>query len=208
MISYRTNHANHVHQLAVSVSKHYYASKDGLLKYQRKPMEITLEDIAKQQRRHMILYSLRDHFSGLFYSEITFGPAVMEIADFLNRAWLPKAGYDFHGIPEALIVSGTVKLAFPALESNLARIETGLINPTSGFQTGIRDLRTIEENLGFALEKPIQNAQDMVKLIYLSQAKQKGRGGAQSRLEMWRVSAPPIRIPPKDWGHHVQTPLR
>ena len=42
MNHYASTRPNHVHQLMVSVSRHLYAGTDGLLKYQKKSMEMTL----------------------------------------------------------------------------------------------------------------------------------------------------------------------
>ncbi len=82
MRSYRSDYPNHLHQLNVCISKHYYATRDGLLKYQKKAMDVSLAKSSLADRRHMLVYCIRDHCSGVFYAEIDFFPAVAIVPSF------------------------------------------------------------------------------------------------------------------------------
>jgi hypothetical protein len=198
--SYRSDHPNHVHQLTVAVSKHYYASKDGALKYQKKPMEISLSETHASARRHMVIYSLRDHCSGVFYSEIAFCPSVPTAQDFLGRAWGRKADYLFHGLPVLLTIPRTVQAVFPSLASDAEMLGIKLVDVTSGFQGGIRDLRTIEDSLVLSINKPIAEAQDWVNYICVSHAKDASRVHGKTKIELWQQGVPAIRLPAVGWG--------
>lgn len=199
MISYRSEHPNHVHQLAASVSKHYYASKDGYLKYQKKPMEVRLDALHEQDRAHMVLFSIRDHCSGLFYAEVAFGPTLPSMTAFLSRAWSPKADYAFYGVPKLLTIPRTVEVAFPGLSASVRKLGIELVGVTSGFQSGIRDLRTIDDALYTAEGQSLDVVARCVQDAYLYQANEKSRNGAESKLELWRRGVPMPRSPHAGW---------
>jgi len=93
--SYRSEYANQVHQLNVSVSKHYYVTKTGSLKYQIKQQEINLDKLARSERLHLIHYVIRDHFSGLFYAELAISNNPIPIHEFLYRVWAQEREYYF-----------------------------------------------------------------------------------------------------------------
>jgi hypothetical protein len=40
---YASNYSNEVHQLIVSVSRHYFITRQGFLKHQKKPLEVNLK---------------------------------------------------------------------------------------------------------------------------------------------------------------------
>ena len=198
---YRSKYPNHVHQLAGSVSRHFYAGTDGLLKYQKKPFEVSLINVSEQRRRHMIVYTVRDHCSGLFYAEIYFGPAVPSILRFLDRAWSPKSDYIFHGVPELLLFPRTLDRAFPKLKALAVSLGVGLPEVTSGFQSGIRDIRTIEDNLIIAVGQSTDTATNWVHKTCLFMAEEKARTGIESKLELWKRSIPEVRLPPTGWAN-------
>lgn len=52
-IPYGTNHSNQLHQLLVSVSRHFYAARDGNLKYQEKPFEVNIKNYQKSKKDHL-----------------------------------------------------------------------------------------------------------------------------------------------------------
>lgn len=199
MISYRSEHPNHVHQLVASVSKHYYATKDGYLKYQQKPVEISLAAVAEQTRSHLILFSLRDHCTGLFYAEVGFGPRLPSITDFLTRAWSPKVDYAFHGLPRFLTIPQTVEAAFPGLGARVRTLGIELIEVTNGFQSGVRDVKTLEESLRLAEGQPLNRAAEWVQYTYFHHATEKSRNKVQSKLELWCSGVPSLRIPSAEW---------
>lgn len=145
--TYRTDYPNQVHQLSVSVSKHLYITKSGCLKFQSKPMDTSLGKPSKLDKTHVIHYLLRDHFSGVFYGEICSSSSLFPLEDYLLRAWSKKNEYIFCGIPEYLTVPKTVATIFPNIYQFLQSLEIQTIKVTSGFQGGVRDVKTWEEHI-------------------------------------------------------------
>lgn len=198
---YKTDHPNHVHQLAIAASKHYYASNDGVLKYQKKPMEAALSATSSTGgRRHMITYALRDHCSGVFYSEITFLPAKLSAKGFLCRAWNLKPNYPFCGLPRLMTIPRTVSSRFPSLSEEVEGIGIELIEVTSGFQSGVRDIRTVEDNLRLCIGEPIEVAKEWVNHVCMSHSGDAARVKGTSKIELWQHHVPEIRLPPESWG--------
>ncbi len=147
MHRYRSDYSNQVHQLVVSMSRHYYVTKQGKYQYQKKPFEVQLG--AQGTRLHAVHYVIRDHFSGLFYAEISDSDHLIPIEDFLYRAWCKKTEHPFHGIPEAISVPKTVQNVWPLVTELLMQSGIEVIDVTSGFQGGVRDIRTWEDNLRY-----------------------------------------------------------
>lgn len=199
ILEYRSEHPNHVHQLAVSVSKHYYATKDGRLKYQQKPIELKLSDLAKSDKANLVHFVIRDHFSGLFYSEASFGRELTLIEQFLRRAWALKDDYVFGGLPRLLMIPRTVQAVFPRLAAQVTKLDINLVEVTSGFQTGVRDIRTIEQNLVLAIDGPIETAGRFLRHICVTQAEGKSRNRVDNKLELWAKYVPPLQILPAQW---------
>lgn len=157
---YQSNHSNEVHQLIVTPSKHYFITSSGTLKYQKKPFDVKLENINNAKKTHVIHYLIRDHFSGLFYWEICSSIAPIPIYEFLYRAWNKKEKHPLYGIPECVTIPKNVQLFFPGLIGFIEKIGIIYIKVTSGFQGGVRDIRTIEDELkfvGFDYSNPHQS---------------------------------------------------
>jgi hypothetical protein len=140
---YVTSHVNDVQQLSVTVSKHLTVLKDGRLKWQWKPQDVDTRTIP-DNARHVLHYMIRDHFSGAFYAEVSSSTDFLDIADFLYRAWTDKTVSRFKGLPLALTVPATVIRMFPRLPNLLHYYDIESIKATSGFQSGVRDVRTWE----------------------------------------------------------------
>lgn len=199
MRQYATEYSNQVHQLAVSVSRHYFATKDGRLKYQNKPIDVHLHNVSASERNHVVHYVLRDHFSGLFYSEIAFVGGLAPLEGFLHRAWSEKEDYLFCGLPDLLMVPRTVDGALPTIKERVLKLGVQLVEVTSGFQSGIRDIRTIEEDLKFVAGESIETAVRYARQICRFQAERKSRNGREKKLELWAKYLAEIRIPPNGW---------
>lgn len=202
MKSYRSLHPNHVHQLAATVSRHYYAGKDGVLKHQTKPFETSLANLTNASRNHMVIYSLRDHFSGLFYAEIGFGPELPSMRAFLGRAWRPKhhiTDLPLCGVPELMLIPKTAQAVFPDVVFDIERLSVGLVEVTSGFQSGIHDINTIENSLGYCIGKPIDQAISFLPKVCGWRAKDKKTNKERSKAEVWREHVPAVRLLPKEW---------
>jgi len=107
-VSYQSDYGNQVHQLIVSVSKHFYIKKDGHIYYQKKALEIDLIRLDKSKINHVVHYLIRDHFSGTFYGEVSQSNNLMPVGEFLFNAWKQKEIDIFCGIPEFIILPKTV----------------------------------------------------------------------------------------------------
>lgn len=208
MKSYRSDFPNHVHQLVVSVSKHFYAGKDGLLKYQTKPMEMTLAKLSQATRKHMLTYVLRDHCSGVYYAETCFAPEVLPLKGFLARAWRQKPDYPFCGMPKLLLFPSVLREAFPGVAEDVESLGIELVKVTSGFQAGgTRDIRTIEEQLGGQLgyenwqhqSWSMEAAQAWIQEHNADIAKKTGRTGHETKLEMWQRGVGHLDFPTTAW---------
>ena len=147
MNSYQTNYSNEVHQLIVSPSKHYYVTKKGTLKYQKKPFEVNLKNVKSSNINHVIHFLIRDHFSGLFYWDICSADSLFLIYEFLFRAWKKKDSHPLYGIPDFLTIPMNVQTYFPDLVKFTKNIGITYIKVTSGFQGGVRDIKTVENEL-------------------------------------------------------------
>lgn len=145
MYRYQSDYSNQVHQLMVSVSRHFFITRAGKYQYQKKPFNVELA--TRSAKRHAVHYLIRDHFSGLFYAELGDSECLTSIEEFLYRAWSKKLDHPFHGFPEAVSVPQTVRTAWPSVAASLAELGIPVIKVTSGFQGGIRDIRTWEEHL-------------------------------------------------------------
>ena len=143
---YVTTHSNQVQQVSVTVSKHLMVLKDGRLKWQWKAIDtVNTRNFRDSRTRHVVHYIIRDHFSGAFYAEVSTSTEFLDIADFLYRAWTAKKASSFSGIPRGLTVAATVMEMFPGMPNLLRHYGIVLIKATSGFQSGVRDIRTWEE---------------------------------------------------------------
>ncbi len=145
--SYCSDYSNHVHQLVVTISRHFYVTKLGKFKRQSSPFKAVLSRPSTYTKRHIVHYILTDHFSGLFYAEVTTSDDVFPIEEFLARAWGEKFEHPLQGEPDLLVVPKSVFDSFPSFSSWLGQKPIRVVLATSGFQTGIRSLRTWEEIL-------------------------------------------------------------
>ncbi|ENM4049450.1 hypothetical protein VV99743_03310 [Vibrio vulnificus] len=146
-VRYRSDYSNHVHQLVVTVSKHFYVTKQGKFKRQSTPFKAVIGKSSSYTKTHVVHYMITDHYSGLFYSEVTTSDDLFPIEAFLERAWGGKSGHPMQGEPNLLVVPKSVFNAFPSLSSWLHQKPIELVQATSGFQAGIRSIRTWEEVL-------------------------------------------------------------
>ena len=199
---YRSDYPNHVHQVGVTVSKHYYLGADGLLKYQQKPFEVKLNTLKQSPKRHLILLVVRDHTTGLFYGEAAIGPDLPSLESFLGRAWREKADFPFCGIPELLMLPKTVTQAFPGIESTMIAEGIRVIEPTSGYQSGaLVSLRYLERDLCVAHIPSLgfrgtrEDINRACRLAMSRNAKTELRGTKVSKLNVWLSQVPELRLP-------------
>ncbi|MCE5319171.1 MAG: hypothetical protein LLG04_17640 [Parachlamydia sp.] len=197
--SYRTEYANQVHQLNVSVSKHYYVTKTGLLKYQIKKQEVNLDKLTTSERLHIIYYVIRDHFSGLFYSELAVSNNPIPIHEFLYSVWAQERDYSFFGTPDTITIPESLERFFPSIKEQVTSLGIGLVKVTSGFQSGIRDIRTIEDELRYCIGFSFEEAKGEIINICTMLNKQNSRTGKSSKIDLWRNNLRNLYVPKNDW---------
>lgn len=189
--SYRSDHSNQVHQVVISVSKHFFIKKDGGLSYQKKPFETSLAKAGMQNRRHVVHYLIRDHFSGTFYAEVFPADNMSDIAEFLYRSWSQKPKHPFCGIPDFITIAATVTDHFPNIHRLLDAYGIGFVKATSGFQSGIRDLRTWEEEVrtrpGLTSFEQLQSMAPGLSRLLCE--------GRFNKLAKWKASIKEVRVP-------------
>lgn len=198
-MSYQTNYPNEVHQLNVSLSKHLYVLKNGEIKYQKKPFDLNLNNFQKSDKFHIVHYVVRDHFSNAFYGEIYVTNDLSDLRGFLFRAWSKKEEYPFCGIPENLIVLKTVQKFSPGILEFIENCGVSIVNATSGFQAGVRTLKTWEEELRFAtsLDGDFKNIEGAQKnIIYLcAHVNSRDFGKKESNISRWHKNIQRIKLP-------------
>lgn len=150
MLRYYTEYSNQVHQLNISLSKHFYCLKDGQVKYQEKPFDINWINFAKTGKTHLVHYIIRDHYSNAFYGEIHQVENMISIEDFLFNAWREKNDYQFRGVPKTLLAPRSVIEKFPKLSALYKNVSTIFLQEaTSGFNAGVRIIVDWERDLRF-----------------------------------------------------------
>ena len=205
---YQSPYPNYAHQLFVTPSKHLMVLKDGRLRYQSKPVEVSLGAVSTTPREHLVHYIVADHTSSAFYAETRSGRSLQSAVEFLKRAWQKKEGFFFHGIPEVLSVPAAVAETFPDVLPWLASLGVRAFAPTSGFQAGVHQVRNWDNDLAAAasvheylngvsvdlsaLEQIISATLKRSNEALLSRSAQK-----MTRRELWespRNAWPPIRL--------------
>lgn len=199
MNRYKSDYPNQVHQLVITVSKHFYVKKDGMLGWQKKAFDVSLNNQAKSNRNHLVHCLIRDHFSGAFYCEVANTQFMPDAVAFLHRAWSLKDHHPFCGIPQAITIPKTVLEKFPNVPSLTDSLGIHTIKVTSGFQSGVRDIRTWEEyirtdpalcgeNNTFSNLKNRESAASIFICSWNSRGK--------SKLKVWTDEVEKLYIPP------------
>lgn len=187
-----TGFANETHQLLVSVSRHLYISKSGVVKYQEKPMEVDIGNFHRSRKEHLVYYVLRDVFSGNFIFAVATTREMLPLLDFLHFGWKKDKEEDyFWGLPQNLSVPKRV--SSPELITGLRQLKVEPFHPPSGFASGIRIIRDLEENLCFyALGRSAIHSLDTVQNCKSSVYRFMLKGaGKINRINLWRNSLPP-----------------
>lgn len=153
-----TEYSNQLHQLMVSVSKHFYFGSDGYVKYQEKLMDVNIKNCHKSRKEHLVYYILRDHFSGSFTFQIATTKKLIPLADFLYYAWSEDVGEEkfLWGMPDFIFIPQMI--TSDDLLFGLNRLYVNPLHPPSGFASGIRIIRDIEENLGYFMSRTVDHS--------------------------------------------------
>lgn len=200
MQSYRSLNPNHVHLLMVAPSKHYYAGQDGVLKYQKKPFDVSLRGAAQSKRQHMVMYVLRDHFTALQYAEVCFAPSFISLQAFLGRAWRAKKGTPLRGVPEILLTSKRVLDFFADDAENIAALGVRILPATSGFQSGIHGALAVERHLSICIGHPYRDLSPWLGQFCEFDARGSLRSTGRTKADVWLARAKHVRELPSEWG--------
>jgi tetratricopeptide (TPR) repeat protein len=194
---YSTDFPNQVHQLLVTVSRHLYVLKNGEVHYQKKPFEVDLKNVIKSSKVHIVHYILKDHYSGLFYAELCTQHDLISIEEFLYRAWSRKDNFTFCGMPVLLTVPKSVIDFAPGLISLLNALQINIVEPTSGYQAGVREIRTWENEIRIAPAfNPMLKSFDALKDFTLELIRNlNSSGGKKSKISKWSALIEKIYLP-------------
>lgn len=141
-----TSFSNQTHQLMVTVSRHFYISKNGILNYQEKPFDITLANYQSLKKELLVYYVVIDRFSGNYIFQVTSTRQLLPLADFLHYTWRRDKDEDhFWGLPEQISIPKAI--TSQALFLGLKKAGVEPFNPTVGFPTGGHVIRNLEEHL-------------------------------------------------------------
>ncbi len=145
-----TSFSNETHQLLVTVSRHLYLNKKGVITYQKKPVDVNINNYGKSNKEHLVYYALLDHFSGNFIFDLTTTRRMLPLADFLHFAWRREKEEDhFYGLP--LSVSVPKRISSPGLLEGLQNLGVETFHPASGFSSGVHIIKKLEENILFSV---------------------------------------------------------
>lgn len=204
---YESSHRNEVQQLLVSLSRNYYVGADGNLKFQKKPFEFNFDTVSRSSKKLMVSYLLRDHFSGVYYAEVTTHDRLLNLGSFLFRAWGQKERYEFCGVPQSLLVPQLVVDKWPQLLDLLDACGITALKPRSGFETGMIDMKNWQRDfyesgfIGYTRETGVQldyNFQRMRQKhleVCIHAAERVIDRDKKTKLAKWLSSDAPLRAP-------------
>jgi len=145
--NYKSEHPNQVHQLLVSPSRHLWIKKNGQIDYQKKLFGINKTDLLSNKEKLFLRYVIRDHNSKTLYCEYCRFARPLDLIEFLHRAWMPKIGTErpqvFCGMPEFLMIPENIESE--TLEAALAGVGVKALKPPSGFASGMRVFRELDD---------------------------------------------------------------
>ena len=145
-----TSFSNETHQLLVTVSRHLYLDKKGVITYQKKPFDVNINNYSKSNKEHLVYYAMLDHFSGNFIFDIGTTRRMLPLADFLHFAWRKGKKEDhFYGLP--LSVSVPKRISSPGLLEGLQSLGVEPFHPVSGFSSGVHVIKNLEENILYSV---------------------------------------------------------
>ncbi len=160
-------------QLLVIPSKHYFATSDGVIHYQVKPMDVNLKKLDRVKKDVLVHYLLHHEYSGLLYLQSFPKSQMVDVTDFLRRAWneddfkffsghfpLPVADVgsdeDYYdkiaqrrtflpgAQPDELVTTKTVEDYFPGLEPFVRNLDINFRLCEGGFKMHIKDVPLVE----------------------------------------------------------------
>lgn len=218
---YQSSSRNEVQQLLISLSRNYYVGADGDLKFQKKPFEFNFDTVSRSNKKLMVSYLLRDHFSGVYYAEATTHDRLFNLGSFLFRAWGRKEGYEFRGLPESLMVPQLVIDKWPQLLDLLDACDITALKPRSGFEMGMIDIKNWQRDIyesGYVaymigattrVDYNFQRIREKQMEVCIRAAERVIDREKKTKLAKWLSSDAPIRIPERaeDLERYFRVPL-
>ena len=200
MLTYKSDFPNQVQQLNVSISQHYYLLKDETIRWQEKSLDINWKNFRKSNKRHLVTFIIRDHYSSCFYAELHSIDLLPSIEEFLYNAWTEKEDYEFCGIGHTVIVPKTTQVQFPQLLHFFGRTsKVNIQTPTTGFSSAVRSIREWERNIRYVQSfiPGIDILEGFQKDIdYINRHMNQGFGFDQdTNLAKWALNKPQLIMP-------------
>jgi tetratricopeptide (TPR) repeat protein len=187
--------SNEIHQLLVTVSKHLYIGKSGVLKYQEKPFTVDIASHGKSNKEHLVYYLIRDHYSGNFVFKTATTKSLIPLADFLYYAWQGEKRDDkfLWGLP--LNISIPKNVTSPELLAGMEALGIKPFHPASGFASGVKTIKDLEDNIHYLLsrfaEHNVAGIERYKRMIYNHMIELKFDGNKQ---EKWLAKLP-VNLP-------------
>jgi tetratricopeptide (TPR) repeat protein len=127
-----------------------------MLKYQEKAVEVNINNYHKTKKEHLVYYIMRDHFSGSFVFRVATTKTLVPLADFLYYSWSKREDEQYlRGMPDAVYVPQLI--SSPELFAGLVKLGIKPLNPPSGFASGIRIVRDIEDHIHYVLSNIVDH---------------------------------------------------
>ncbi len=193
--SYVTEYPNQVHQFNIGFSKSFSVSSNRKLKFHYTSLRPRPEDMLSTHHHYVLFYLVRDHFSGLFFTEAYTAGENPNPVTFLAKAWKLKPKLRFSGIPDLLIIPHTTEKLYPNTIASISAMGIKTMLPTSGFQGGVRDLRTAEDFIRTGSGGPISNLSALIELQMLSLEQYSSHVPNRTKAELWDQYLRPQRFP-------------
>lgn len=129
--------------LIISTSKHLYATKDELLRYQQKEIDPRLPGAKTLLTRFVLL----DVDTGVAYCEVHPAPDGVDLLGFLARAWSDKPDHPMRGFPQKINVP-KIAMADPEIVTDLKILQHfggfEIDALPAGFAAGIHAVKKFE----------------------------------------------------------------
>lgn len=199
ILRYKTDYPNQVHQLLISMSRHLYVLKGGDVNYQKKPFEFDLRTVGKSSKTHVIHYIIRDHYSGVLYAEVCTNLDTIPVEEFLFRAWSKKENYLFCGMPTLLVVPKSIREFAPGIIPLLNTLKIEHMEPTSGYQAGVREIRVWEHEIAIApaFDSRMKSFLSLrTSTCEVIDRMLRPRAGKESRTSKWLEKINMVSLPP------------
>jgi hypothetical protein len=190
--------SNDLHQLIISPSAHLRLLKNGEVKHFVRKSVISIPELLKAGVKRPVYFITRDVYSGAIYAELRITRDLSELADFLYNAWNEKEVNNLQpfGQPKSLIISQTIADLIPKVFKNLSYFHIKVLYPRDGFSSGVRAIRTLENNIKFYIYKKSATLDLINKAVDVSTFSSNScpRGKEKGRFQVWYEGTAEMKI--------------